>query len=430
MAKKKKDSELRDFSEVFDITVGRAADKAEQWSSDPSRRKERRRVEAIQGRVLAEDIFSDRDLPPYDRVAVDGYACRKRDLPGPLRLSGAVAAGATSGLEVTEGTCVRVMTGGVLPEGADTVVMIEQTEETTLQGESERLEPADRGRDEETYVRFTGTDPSTLPSNFSPRGEDVRRKKLLLSRATILSAKHTALIASVGYESVAVHTLPKVGLLSTGDEVVEPGSTPEPQQIRNANAPQTVAQLAELGIVPTYYGIIPDDAKSLEETIAEAKTENDLVLMSGGISMGDYDHGPEAMERNGFSILYDRVAVKPGRPTTFAVSEEADLFGLPGNPVSCYIMFEVLVKHYLYRLMYADYRPARCFASMAQDFERRKSTREEWILITVDEAGDIHPIEYHGSGHFLSLSRADGMIKIERGRSRIEKGASLAVRQI
>jgi molybdopterin molybdotransferase len=289
---------------------------------------------------------------------------------------------------------------------------------------------AEQQSGEEFLVRLTGTDPEHVPSNFSPRGEDIRKGSPVLSRGTILGARHTALMASVGYESVAVRPLPQVGLLSTGDEVVEPGATPAPQQIRNANAPQTIAQLAELGIVPTYYGIIPDDAKALQEAIGRARSENDLILMSGGISMGDFDHGPEAMENNGFSILYDRVAVKPGRPTTFAVSDEADLFGLPGNPVSCFVMFEVLVKHYLYRLMHTDYRPARCFASMGRNFERRKSRREEWIPVIVDEGGDVYPIEYHGSGHFLSLSRADGMIKIAQGIQRIEKGATVAVRRI
>jgi molybdopterin molybdotransferase len=232
----------------------------------------------------------------------------------------------------------------------------------------------------------------------------------------------------VGYASLSVYALPKVGLLSTGNEVVEPGQKPEPHQIRNANAPQAVAQLSPLGITPSYYGIVPDDPQALESTLARAQAENDLILMSGGVSMGDFDFGPEAIEKNGFTIQYDRVAVKPGRPTTFAVSDKADLFGLAGNPVSCFVIFEILVKPYLYRLMHGTYRAPRSLATLSKDFDRRNSERDEWIPVTLDEQGQITLLEYHGSAHFHSISQADGMIKIEREVKHIDKGAQLAVR--
>jgi len=232
----------------------------------------------------------------------------------------------------------------------------------------------------------------------------------------------------VGYASLSVYARPKIGLLSTGNEVVEPEQEPKPHQIRNANAPQAVAQLSRMGITPTYYGIVPDNPQALESTLQRAQQENDLIIMSGGVSMGDFDFGPEAIEKNGFTIQYDRVAVKPGRPTTFAVSDKADLFGLAGNPVSCFVIFEILVKPYIYRLMHETYRAPHSFATLAQEFNRRNSERDEWIPVTLDEQGHITLLEYHGSAHFHSVSQAEGMIKIERGIQHLDKGAQLAVR--
>ncbi|MDZ7794604.1 MAG: molybdopterin molybdotransferase MoeA [Spirochaetia bacterium] len=422
--KKKHDATLRDFSEIFELTLNRAAERAkfsaQGQGQEPQTRTHAQAVEAVEvgkscGRVLAEDVLSDRNLPPYDRVAVDGYACRKSDLPGPLRLIGTSSAGDAALHSVEEGSCVKVMTGGVLPEGADTVIMVEQSKEY----------PKDAA---EMYVRYTGSDPGFHPPNFSPRGEDVPLGTRVVTQGTLLGPQHTALLASVGYGSVSVYALPKVGLLSTGNEVVEPGQKPEPHQIRNANAPQAVAQLSRMEIIPTYYGIVPDDPQALESTLAKAQSENDLILMSGGVSMGDFDFGPEAIERNGFTIQYDRVAVKPGRPTTFAVSDKADLFGLAGNPVSCFVIFEILVKPYLYRLMHGIYRAPRSFATLAQEFNRRNSERDEWIPVTIDEQGQITLLEYHGSAHFHSISRAEGLIKIERGIEHLDKGALRAVR--
>ncbi|MFP4267898.1 MAG: molybdopterin molybdotransferase MoeA [Spirochaetaceae bacterium] len=407
--KSKKDKELRDFGEIFDLTMERAARRGASLSAI-----EQVKLEECRGRVLAEDIHADRDVPPYNRVAVDGYACRRADLPGPLVLAGSSSAGDSRRHIVEQGCCVKVMTGGVLPEGADTVVMVENSREYT--------EGAQR------LVAFEGVDPQSSPANYSPRGEDVPEGTQVLSAGTILQSNHIALLASVGKPCPQAAALPKVGLLSTGNEVVEPGTPPEAHQIRNANASQAAVQLEELKIEPTYYGIIPDDPKALTEALVKAKEENDLVLMSGGISMGDYDHGPEAMAASGFTPLYDRIAVKPGRPTTFAVSETADLFGLPGNPVSCFVIFEILVKPYLCRLMNTIYRPKRAFAVAAVPIQRKKTAREEWIPVSINEAGEAQPVVYHGSAHFQSLSRADGMIKIKKGERIIERGAVLAVR--
>lgn len=365
----------------------------------------------INGRVLLRDLVADRDIPPYNRAAVDGYACRKEDLDRPLQILGTVAAGEVSELRVTPGTCVKVMTGGVVPQGGEIMVMVESTEV-----------------DAEGRMVFRGSERERSFSNISLQGEDVALGERVLAAGTILRPGHTALMASVGVQDVPVVPAPRIGILSTGDEVVEPSESPLPHQIRNANAWQIFSQLGEINLSAVYYGIVPDDQRTLTETIAKAQSENDVVLMSGGVSMGDFDLAPGAMKDNGYEILYSRVAVKPGKPTTFAVSEKGDLFGLPGNPVSCFVIFEILVKPYLYRRMGTDYRPRKITAPMGENFSRKKTEREEWIPVTVGPDSTLSPVPYHGSGHYHAVALADGMVKLERGQSQLKKGDPVAVR--
>lgn len=400
---------MQDFQEVFTLTLTQAKKRFTQLleSAEP----EYCEATEVRGRVLARDVLADRELPPYNRVAVDGYACRRDDLDGAMKLLGTVAAGESSDLEVKPGTCVKVMTGGVLPPGAEMVAMVEHTEV-----------------DAEGMVRFNGSDGARKSGNVSYRGEDVGAGELVLPKGSILDARHVALLASVGISHIPVVPAPKIGILSTGDEVVEPQVKPLPHQIRNANALQMKAQLMDFNLEANYYGIAPDDPKAFKQSLSRAQKENDLVLMSGGVSMGDFDFAPEAMAANGYEIQYSRVAVKPGKPSTFAVSEEGDLFGLPGNPVSCFVIFEILVKPYLYSFMGSKYRPPAVYAELAEDFTRSKTAREEWILVKIEADGRLKPVRYHGSGHFQALAGADGMIKIERGQSQLKRGTNLAVR--
>ncbi len=409
--REKNDKQLRDFNEVYDLTIARAAELAGRYAST-----EEVEPGLCRGRVLAMDICTDRELPPFDRVAMDGYACRRCDLPGTLRLIGDSAAGSRDRLKVEPETCVKVMTGTVLPDGADMVAMVEYSAEHTDGGT--------------TFVTLEDDRIIGGSSNFSPRGEDVKAGSLVLSAGTVLSSKHIALLASVGYARALVKRLPRVGLLASGNEVIEPEENPDLFQVRNANANQAMAQLGDLGIRPRYYGIVPDDVGQLSSVLKHAAMENDLILMSGGVSMGDYDFAPDAITENGFTILYDRIAVKPGRPSTFAVSERADLFGLPGNPVSSFVITELLVKPYLYRLMGAHFQPRMLLCPLAEAFLRRDAEREEWFPVAIGDDGYARPIAYHGSGHFQALPAADGFMRIDRGISEMKKGKMVVVRPI
>lgn len=402
---------MQNFDDIYNLTLEYADRWFQMRNSDSPESQELCSPAQISGRVLALDAAADRDIPPFNRVAVDGYACRKEDLDRPLEILGTVAAGEVSELRVTPGKCVKVMTGGVLPEGGEIMVMVESTE-----------------LDAEGRMVFTGTEKEKNFSNISRQGEDVAMGDRVLTKGTILKPGHTALLASVGFENVPVAAAPRIGILSTGDEVVEPSESPLPHQIRNANAAQLFSQLGEMNLTASYYGIVPDDAQVLTETMGRAQAENDVVLMSGGVSMGDFDFAPGVMEKIGYEILYSRVAVKPGKPTTFAISEKGDLFGLPGNPVSCFVIFEILVKPYLYRRMGTDYIPRRITAPMGESFSRKKTVREEWIPVRIGPESTLVPVTYHGSGHYHAVALADGMVKLERGQAELKKGDSVAVR--
>ncbi len=365
------------------------------------------------GRVLREDIFADRDFPPFDKSVVDGFACRLQDLDRPLKVVGEVRAGERPSRSVGEGECVRVMTGAPVPPGADVVVMVE---ETVPVGEDE--------------IRFVGDYESLAREvNIYRRGSDVKAGELLIPAGTRLFPQHIAVLASVGKSEVLVSERPRVGIVVTGDEVVEPEVIPGQTQIRNTNAYSLYAQLKRVGAEPIYYGIASDDVDSLLKLIARSVEENPVTLVCGGVSMGDYDLVPEVMRRLGFDILFDRLAIKPGRPTTFAVSGDGRkvIFGLSGNPVSGFVAFEILVKLFLFASMGHRYEPMRVVAPMGVDFERGRARRDERIPVKFGEDGAVYPVEYHGSAHFQALIDADGFITIPRGVKRIPQGKRMEV---
>ncbi|PLX03993.1 MAG: molybdopterin molybdenumtransferase MoeA [Marinilabiliales bacterium] len=251
------------------------------------------------GRVLAEDIVSDIDMPPFNKSAMDGYACRKADLDKEMTIIEVIAAGDTPAKNVGEGECTKIMTGAPVPEGADCVIMVEHTELT------------DEGK-----VRFVQENTNI---NICYTGEDVSVDDLVLKEGTLIAPKHIAILASVGAVKPIVFRKPKVGIITTGSELVEPYETPGLSKIRNSNGYQLVAQVKSACGQPKYYGIVEDTEDATYNTLVEALIENDVVLMTGGVSMGDYDFVPKIMERTNNEILFDSVAVQPGRPTTFGV---------------------------------------------------------------------------------------------------------------
>jgi molybdopterin molybdotransferase len=311
------------------------------------------------GRVLGEDIFSDRALPPFNRVAMDGFALKRVDISKELEIIETIAAGSFPSKIIKSGQCSKVMTGCKLPEGADMVLMVEYSQVN------------------DNKMKFNGEFEKINNDNYCKTGEDKQKGGLIVKKGTLLDTNHMGVMAACGYAKVKVVKKPVVGVIATGDEIIEPGEIPNEVQIRNSNSYQLISQLRKMGVSDKYYGIIEDVPEKIYEIIKLGKKECDLILITGGVSMGEFDFVPLALKKNDFKILFDRLAIKPGKPTTFSVSENEYCFGLPGNPVASYSIFEIMVKPFLYNLLGHDYSAKSVELLLKESVERKKGDRDE-----------------------------------------------------
>ncbi len=362
------------------------------------------------GRVLSQDVVSDMDMPPFNKSAVDGYACRMSDIANPLQLIETIAAGCVPLKSLSANQCSKIMTGAMLPQGADCVLMVEDTI-----------------IDEHNNIRFQK--PSSY-HNICFQAEDVKLGTQVLSAGTLIRPEHIAVLASVGCSQPFVAIKPKVGIISTGDELVEPFHTPSPAQIRNSNSWQLMAQALQMNVEATYYGIAQDTEESTLQKIAKALATNDIVLLTGGVSMGDYDVVPDMMIKSGLQILFRSIAIQPGKPTVFATKDNKFCFGLPGNPVSSYVLFEILVKPLLYQLMGHLHAPLIFKMPFAHNYNRRRNDRLAFVPITFNPDGTISTINYHGSAHIHSITLAQGFAYIPIGTTSVQKGELVDVRPL
>jgi len=362
------------------------------------------------GRILAEDVRSDIDMPPFDKSAMDGYACRRADLGRELEVVEVVQAGTPPSKAIGEGQCAKIMTGAMLPEGADCVFMIEYAEEAR---------PG--------LVRFTG---SATHDNICRKSEDIRAGDIALRRGARIAPQHVAVLATVGCTHPRVYRKARVGIIATGDELVEPDERPGPSQIRTSNSHQLRAQAITADTVPAYYGIARDTKSDIDGAMKRAMAENDVILLSGGVSQGDFDLVPDIMTANGIEILFDSIAMKPGKPTTFGVSPSIYCFGLPGNPVSTFIQFEILVKPFLYKLMGYDYRPSYSLRPLASSIKAKGTDRETWLPVKFTPDGRVEAGIYHGSAHINALCDADGLIVLPAGSGVLQEGTLVRVRPL
>ena len=359
------------------------------------------------GRVLSEDVAIDMDMPPFDKSAMDGYACRKRDLPGPLRVVEVIQAGMEPRLQLGVGECAKIMTGAKVPKGADWVVMVE---ECRVEGD---------GRVVVTGAAATG--------HICFQGEDLRTGDTLLRRGVRLEPRHIALLAMAGCVAPRVVRAPRIGIIATGEELVEPDTKPGICQIRNSNSWQLRAQVREASGDVRYYGIVGDVREDLDRTVRQALEECDVLLLSGGVSMGDYDYVPEVMSCNGIRIFFDSIAMQPGKPTTFGVGNGAYCFGLPGNPVSTFLQCEILVKPLLYALMGAQFSPPWETRMLSETYKRKKTERQGWIPVRDAGRGCVRPMDFHGSAHISALAEASGFMIVPIGVSGWAVGDSVNV---
>ena len=227
-----------------------------------------------------------------------------------------------------------------------------------------------------------------------------------------------------------VSKAPRVGIIATGSELVDPGTVPEPCQIRNSNSFQLAAQARSMGAAVTDYGITKDTKEAIDNTFKKVAAANDVVIVSGGVSVGDFDFVPDILRRNNVDLLFEGIAVKPGKPSVFGVSEDLYCFGLPGNPMSTFVQFEILIKPFLYKLMGCERMGENVRMPLDKSVERRNTERQAWFPVAITAAGTVKLIEYHGSAHISSLCPADGLISIDVGVAWLEKGTVVPVRLI
>lgn len=361
-------------------------------------------------RILAENVSTDIDMPPFNRASVDGFACRKSELDHDLEIIETIPAGKIPEKAIGEDQCSRIMTGAVVPAGADCVVMVEDSE----------IVPSGRVRFKALYIK----------ENIAFRGEDVKKGAVLLGSGKMIKPQDIAVLASAGKTSVTVSKMPAVAVISTGSELVEPSVFPAGSQVRNINAYQLLAQIERAGAAGKYYGIAKDDEEETLKIVEKAISENDLILITGGVSMGDFDFVPDVLQRAGVRLLFTRVAVQPGKPTTFGIHNKAIVFGLPGNPVSTFMMFELLVRPLICGMMESDWQPVVTRLRMNEGYTRKHSDRMALIPVKITGEFDVSPVEIHGSAHITALPDADGIISLPVGMNTIEKGKIVSVRQI
>lgn len=362
------------------------------------------------GRVLAEDVFSDVEMPPFNKAAVDGYACRRSELPGPFEVLEVVPAGCLPQFHIDPGQCSKIMTGAMVPDGADTMIMVEHTEALA-----------------DGKILFLRDKTS---ANIAWQAEDVREGQMVIAAGTLLRPHHIAILAAVGCDMPMVFRRPVVGVISTGNELVEPFQKPALGQIRNSNAWQLMAQAGAIGLPVDYIGIAADTKESTAQLIARGFDRSDILLLTGGVSMGDFDFVPEVLNEFGVSIQFKSIAVQPGRPTVFGIRDNKFLFGLPGNPVSSFVQFELLVKQLAFRMMGHQYKPQIVKLPMASEYIRKKAERKSFVPVRINAEGKIEPLEYHGSAHIHSYDGAVGMLAVEIGETHINAGELRDVRQL
>lgn len=365
------------------------------------------------GRVMAESVSAPISLPPFDNSAVDGYAVRAADLAREgetnLKIAGRVAAGHAAKDELAPGTAIRIFTGAPMPAGADTVFMQE-----------------DVRREGECVVVPSGL---ACGANRRLAGEDIAAGAVVLPAGRRLAAQHVALAAAVGLTALPVRRRIRVAVLSTGDEIVEPGSARGGAALYDANRFLLAGLIGGLGAEVTDCGIVADDPAAIERAIAAAALQHDLVLTSGGVSTGEADHVRTAVEKIG-RLVFWRVAVKPGRPVAMGVIGSGTAFvGLPGNPVAVFVTFARVVRPLIARLAGAELTPLVPLPVRSTFAHRKKKGRREYVRVALRRARDgvieavRHPQE--GAGVITSLTETDGLIELMEGTTKIEPGASV-----
>jgi molybdopterin molybdotransferase len=363
------------------------------------------------GLVLAQEVKTDREYPPFDRSTRDGYAVRAKEVtPGAsLKCVGEIKAGDTVSEPLAPATCVQIMTGAATPPGADAVVMIEHTQ---------------RERDVVRFERAAQTG-----QNIVPRGSEATAGQIILRPGMRLGYAELALAAQVGAVELRCAKKPRMAILSTGDEVVMVDEVPGPFQIRNSNSVSLAAQVRIAGGEPVVLGNAADRVEDLGEKIERGLKEDALVL-SGGVSMGEYDLVEKVLKTMGAEFFFDAVAIRPGKPAVFVFCQGKPVFGLPGNPVSTMVTFELFVVPAIDLLSGAEARALPLVGARLAEALKEKPGLTHFLPARVEWRGaapEVKALKWQGSGDIAALAKANCFLVVLADREKIEAGESVSV---
>lgn len=388
------------------ITVEKATEILESMRTYPE--VEEIPLEDALNRILAKDLLSPFDMPPFPKSAMDGYALRSDDNSKRFKIVEVIPAGYVPQRAIGKGQCAKIMTGGMLPPGADRVIKKEVTSE------------------EDGYMTITGKDER---QNICFQGEDIKVGDLVLAKGSRLRPQEIAVAASMGLTKIKVFRRPEVGIMTTGSEIVQPGKKLNRGQIYDSNTYSLAAQVFQAGAIVKTRQTAVDSPQEIRHWLKKLIESCDVVLVSGGVSVGDYDYVPAVLKELGVRLHFEKIAIKPGKPTVFGSRGKTFIFGVPGNPVSTFVIFELFIKPLLLRMMAHEWQPVIIKAILAQEIYRKRSERSAFYPVLYKE-GQVYPLPYHGSAHIHALTKANGLICLPRGQEKIVAGSSVDVRQI
>ncbi|SJZ89172.1 molybdopterin molybdotransferase MoeA [Selenihalanaerobacter shriftii] len=368
------------------------------------------------GFVIAEEIYANDTIPPFDKSAMDGYAVKYIDTigstkvdPNLLNLVGEVPAGHPSDYQLKSGEALKIMTGAPIPKGADAVL---RKERAHLKGNQiEVLVEVSKGKD------------------ICPAGEDVEKGELIFSPGTKITPAVVGMLATLGYDEVTVYRQPEVAILATGDELVDINDDLKAGKIRNSNTYSIAAQVKTYGGKPKILGIGRDKLTKLKEKI-KLSLESDILITTGGVSVGEYDLIQDVYKELGIDILFKKVAMKPGKPVTFGVYNDKPVFGLPGNPAAAMVGFEIFVRPTLLKLMgQQDLKFKRVTAKLKESVEKKKGRRHylRTILTRKDNENFVSKAGTQGSGVLHTFANANSLAVVPKDIEYLAKGSEVEV---
>ena len=378
-------------------------------------------LQQAHGRFLAEDVAADADVPAFNRSPYDGYAIRSVDSeeassenPVTFQVVGQIGAGFLFEKEVGVREAVRIMTGAPIPQGCDAVVMLELT--NTFE------------ENDQMYMSIKRT--FEAGTNISYKGEDVQKGAILIEKGQYINPGVVALLATFGFDQVPVFRKPIVGVIATGSELLEPNETLQPGKIRNSNAYMTMAQIERAGATAKYYGKLSDDLHVCIDAVKKALQEVDILITTGGVSVGDYDYLPAIYEAIGADVLFNKVAMRPGSVTTVAARDGQLLFGLSGNPSACYVGFELFVRP-IVRTAFGNKNPhlRKELAVLGADFKKANPfTRFVRANVSFENGQLVAvPSGFDKSSAVSSLANANILTVLPGGSRGYEKGMQVEV---